>query len=403
MRKENPITAWLRMQTGLGSGLTPESLAQWQRERIRAVREYAGSHCRFYEKERDFTTPEDLREDPEAFLCVPPKEIARIITLRTSGSQGNPKRVFFTAEDLEATADFFTPGMALMTKPGQCVAVFMGGPGEYTIGGLLKKALAKNQVECQVHGLIRDFEAAGKAAGGADCLVGIPGQLLRLSRLRPDLRPGAVLLSGDYVPESVCRELKTVWETEVFHHWGMTETGYGGAVECGAHAGGHLRHGDLYLEIVDPKTGKLVPAGSYGELVLTTFARRGMPLIRYRTGDIGRLLTGPCGCGDLLPRLDKVMGRRENLIFLPDGDVISIHLLDEVLYPCPGIRDFSVSMTPDYLFQFQILGEAADLDEIREALLLRWPHLSFRLERTKELPSLGNGKRKISRMETSME
>ena len=130
MREENPITVWLREQTGLGSGLTPESLAQWQRERIRAVREYAGSHCRFYEKERDFTTPEDLREDPEAFLCVPPKEIARIITLRTSGSQGNPKRVFFTAEDLEATADFFTPGMALMTKPGQRVAVFMEGPGE---------------------------------------------------------------------------------------------------------------------------------------------------------------------------------------------------------------------------------------------------------------------------------
>ena len=83
--------------------------------------------------------------------------------------------------------------------------------------------------------------------------------------------------------------------------------------------------------------------------------------------------------------------------------MISIHLLDEVLYPCPGIRDFSVSMTPDYLFQFQILGEAADLDEIRGELLLRWPHLSFRLERTKELPSLGNGKRKISRRETSME
>ena len=60
-------------------------------------------------------------------------------------------------------------------------------------------------------------------------------------------------------------------------------------------------------------------------------------------------------------------------------------------------------MTPDYLFQFQILGETADHDEIREALLLRWPHLSFRLDRTKELPALGNGKRKISRMETSVE
>lgn len=403
MIKENPITSWLRERTGLGGGLTPETLAKWQREQIRSVREYAGSHCRFYEKEREFTTPEDLRKDPEAFLCVPPKEIVRIITLRTSGSQGNPKRVFFTAEDLEATADFFTPGMALMTKPGQSVVVFMEGAGEYTIGGLLKKALARNQAECLIHGLIRDFEAAGKAAEGADCLVGIPGQLLRLSRLRPDLHPRTVLLSGDYVPDSVCRELQTVWGAEIFQHWGMTETGYGGAVECSAHAGGHLRHGDLLLEIIDPKTGRPVPAGSYGELVLTTFARRGMPLIRYRTGDIGRMRSDPCGCGDCLPRLDKVMGRRENLIFLPDGDMISIHLLDEILYLCPGVKDFSVSMTPDYLFQFQVLGEAVDLDEIREALLLRWPHLSFRLERAKELLPLGNGKRKINRMGKSIE
>lgn len=396
---ENPVTSWLRRQTGLGEKLNPDSLLGWQQDQVKKIREYAGSHCRFYEKERRFTTPEEVRREPEAFLCVPPKEIARVITLRTSGSQGIAKRIFFTAEDLEATADFFTPGMMLLTKQGQNVVVFMEGAGEFTIGGLLKKALRRNEVGCLVHGLIRDFDAAGKAAEGADCLVGIPGQLLRLARLRPDLHPQTVLLSGDYVPDSICRELHSTWGTEVFHHWGMTETGYGGGVECGAHTGSHLRHGDLFFEIIDPESEEPVDAGTYGEIVLTTFARRGMPLIRYRTGDIGRLLAGPCGCGDPLLRLDKVMGRKENLIFLPDGGVVSIHLLDEAVFACSGVGDFSVQMTPEKEFFFRVAGDTADLDEIGEVLLKRFPGLSFRLERTAKLPFLGNGKRNIQRID----
>ena len=65
-------------------------------------------------KRQPFTTAEDLKEKPEDFLCVPAKEIARIITLKTSGSSGNPKRLFFTEEDLLATADFFETGMQYM-------------------------------------------------------------------------------------------------------------------------------------------------------------------------------------------------------------------------------------------------------------------------------------------------
>lgn len=401
--KENPITSWLRAQTGLGDRLTPENLASWQKKQARAIREYAGSHCRFYEKERGFTTPADLREDPEAFLCVPPKEIARIITLRTSGSQGKPKRIFFTAEDLEATADFFGPGMALLVEPGQQVTVFMEGAGEYTIGGLLKKALRKRQVACLVHGLIRDWKEAEKDAYGADCLVGVPGQMLKLCRLRPDLRPKTVLLSGDYVPESVCREIRSVWKAEVFQHWGMTETGYGGAVECNAHTGGHIRHGDLLLEVIRPDTGEPALPGEFGELVLTTLARRGMPLIRYRTGDMARLLWDPCGCGDALPRLDKVAGRRENWIVLPGGGGISIHLLDEVLFACPGVKDFAARMTPDFQFSFQILGEKADLDQIAEAMGAQFPTLDFRLERTQNLPLWQHGKRNMIRQEEKSE
>lgn len=61
-----------------------------------------------------------------------------------------------------------------------------------------------------------------------------------LAEAAPKLRPKTVLLSGDYVPQSVVRRLESIWECEVFQHWGMTETGYGGGVECGAHCGYHL-------------------------------------------------------------------------------------------------------------------------------------------------------------------
>ena len=123
------------------------------------------------------TTPEELKAEPETFLCVPAKEIARIITLKTSGSTGAPKRLFFTEDDLMQTADFFETGMQYMVKPGDRVTVYMEGPGFFSIGGLLKEGLGRIQVETKVHGLIRDMEAAARDGEGADCLIGVPSQM----------------------------------------------------------------------------------------------------------------------------------------------------------------------------------------------------------------------------------
>ncbi len=120
------------------------------------------------------TTAEDLKAEPEAFLCVSPKEIARIITLRTSGSSGPPKRLFFTEDDLLQTADFFEKGIQYLVQPGDRVTVYMEGPGFFSIGGLLKEGLSRIQVETTVHGLIRDWTAAARDGEGRDCLIGVP-------------------------------------------------------------------------------------------------------------------------------------------------------------------------------------------------------------------------------------
>lgn len=421
------IEEWIRERTGLGAALTAERLRVWQRARLREAEEYAAEHSRFYQERfrklhalpsevraeaekagihrpqefpmpegahrpqgfptpegarrlQGFTTPEDIRRDPEAFLCVPPKEIARVITLRTSGSQGKPKRLFFTEEDLLSTADFFEPGMAYMTEPGQRVTVFMDGPGLFTVGGLLKIALERRNIETEVHGFVRDLDAAEKAAGGAHCLVGAPGQMALLAEAAPGLRPRTVLLSGDYVPASVVKRLQDIWGCEVFTHWGMTETGYGGGVECDCHQGYHMRDADLWVEIIDPETGIEVPAGTYGEVVISTFSRRGMPLLHYRTGDIGRMLAGSCACGGVLPRLDKVMGRLENTILLPGGNAISIHRLDEVLFACENVGDYAAELAGGQQLNLTIAGNA-DLDEILSSLQSEWPALEIVLQK----------------------
>src|SRR6266536_362816 len=133
-----------------------------------------------------------------------------------------------------------------------------------------------------------------------DCVVGIPAQILSLVRCRgpfadvPSRRLKRVLLCSDHVPERIVQEIKREWACEVFEHYGMTEMGLGGGVDCEAHCGYHVREADLYLEIVDIDTGRPVPAGRFGEIVFTTLTRRGMPFIRYRTGDISRFLPGVC-------------------------------------------------------------------------------------------------------------
>ena len=97
----------------------------------------------------------------------------------------------------------------------------------------------------------------------------------------------------------------------------MTETGYGGGVECAAHSGLHLREADLLLEVADPATGEAVPPGETGEILITTLGERALPLLRYRTGDAARMLPGPCACGSPLRRLGPVAGR-----FAPDGSIV---------------------------------------------------------------------------------
>jgi phenylacetate-coenzyme A ligase PaaK-like adenylate-forming protein len=155
-----------------------------------------------------------------------------------------------------------------------------------------------------------------------------------------------VLLSTDYVPASLVENIQRSWGCRVYQHYGMTEMGYGGGVECDAHAGYHLREADLFVEIIDPARGRVMPEGMSGEVVFTTLSRRAMPLIRYRTGDMARFIPEACPCGSPLPRLDKVRGRRTNEVVLAPKIRLDMSMLDEALFAIPEIFDYQAELLP---------------------------------------------------------
>jgi len=342
-----PIETWTLQQTGLSD---PRALRAWQLGRLVKTVAYARERSRFYgERLRDFdgrleslpfTWPADLARDPFAFLCVPQSEIARVTTLTTSGSTGEKKRIFFTGRDLERTTAFFALGMGMLVQPGQDTLILMGADTEHSIAQLLQAALGRLGVGGRIGSLAWDARETLEAARSAHCIVGLPAELLYLCRLDGSLRPASVLLSADFVPECVITTLRECWGCRVFTHFGMTETGFGCAVQCPAGEGHHVRHPELVLEIVEPRTGEPLPPGMQGELVITLLASEAMPLVRYRTGDRASLLHGPCPCGGTLPRLGRVEGRLEPA----QGPAPSIHDLDEALFAVPWVRGFTAQL-----------------------------------------------------------
>lgn len=298
-----------------------------------------------------FTLPGDLSASPESFLAVSQGEVSGLISLPTSGTTGRGKRIFCTDDDQQETMDFFHHGMQYMVRPGRGdhVALLMSGDRPGSVGDLLVRAMTALGVPCSVPGFIplsKDGEDAmmERLIGLApSCIVGVPGQLLLLARhgrageLARCLR--CVLLSGDCVTEVMRTAIAEGLSAEVFVHYGLTETGLGGAVECAEHVGCHMREADLIHEVVDEE-GRPLPAGEWGEIVITTLTRQAMPLLRYRTGDEGRVLPGACTCGSVLGRLE-VRGRMTQRLSLPDGAVLHISDLDRVLYALPWVQGYT--------------------------------------------------------------
>ena len=354
-----PLEPWIAAKIGCaGQPFSAATLAAYQLARLRDTLRLAQSRSAFYGQRLwaaageiaalddlarlPLTTPQDLRDNPLAFLCVSQDEIARVVTLDTSGTTGRPKRLYFTADDQELTLDFFRVGMSTFTAPGDRVLILLPVARPGSVGDLLAIALGRLGAHPIKHGLVRDVGETLEVMRRerVDCLVGVPTQVLALAAYGVWLKLKSVLLTTDHVPNAILRTVEAAWACKVYNHYGMTEMGLGGGVECAARRGYHLREADLLFEIVNRDTGAPVTDGAPGEVVFTTLTRCGMPLIRYRTGDISRFLPDSCPCGTTLKTLQRVTHRAGGVISIGERH-ITMADLDEVLFAVPGVLNFS--------------------------------------------------------------
>lgn len=427
------LDAWVGLTIGVGRMPTRRDLDAHQLQCLNETLAHARAASPFYRAQAGWpepgdlleikdlarfplTTPADLARGDPPLIALPLRDAARLVTIPTSGTSGLQKRLFFTEADIEATVAYFEHGMATITRPGSRVAVAFPAERPNSVGDLLMRGLTR----------LGAFPVAVPVDGSLDALVdalrelqpaviaGMPVTLgAAARRMAADggspLAIETALVSADSVSPSFKAALAAIWGTEVFEHWGMTETGYGGALACNAHDGLHLRETDLYVEIVDARTGRVLPAGSEGEVVVTTLRRRGLPLIRYRTGDRGSIAESPCRCGSMLRRL-RLGGRIGEGIVLGQGGYLPREIVDDAVFAVNGVIDFSVGLRsgrhPRLTF-----GVVADhprvAGDVRAALLghpllgpvLQSPEVDIAVEITSDSKLPLCRKRKVSEVE----
>jgi phenylacetate-coenzyme A ligase PaaK-like adenylate-forming protein len=363
--RRTPLDRWVAERLGCATASPDrQAITRWQIERLQETVAWAQRRSPYYAERLagvgeiaslsdlarvPFTTADDLRKQGPELLCVSQGEIARVVTFQSSGTTGAPKRIFFSAAEQETTIDFFAHGMSTLVGGGDRVLILLPGATPGSVGALLAAALERIGARPIPHGFVRDLPEAAAVLRRErpTSLVGVPVHALALARFAEASgvrrAPRTALLTTDHVPRSIVAELRRIWGCQVFEHYGMTEMALGGAVDCEAHEGCHVREPDLLLEIIDPATGEPAPPGSLGEIVFTTLTRRAMPLIRYRTGDISRVRPGRCACGSSLLRLERLRARRTALR-LPGG--VTLCDLDEALFAIPNVIDFSAAARP---------------------------------------------------------
>lgn len=405
MADENNIyqlDRWIKEKIGDTSGdrLNLHKLAAYQIGKIKETLFHVKANSLFYQKKLEqinpeeingldqlhkipFTTEEDIFNNGMRFVAVKQNQIHRIVTLNTSGTTGKSKRIFFTEEDQELVKDYFHHGMNTIVGAGERVLILMPGERPGSVGDLLLTALSRFDCQGVPYGPVDDYDQvvnliSEKRIKG---IVGIPVQIYRLARLKehkyPDLKTDlkSILLSSDYGSPSLINGIKKAFQCQVFDHYGMTEMGLGGGLECHECHGYHLREADMYFEIIDPDTGRVMPDGEYGEVVFTTLTRKGMPLIRYRTGDYSRFIDRTCGCGTRLKTLEKISARLKKKIFL-NREFLTINMLDDLLFNYHRLLDYKAVLTIERQhFRLTIMGvfldqyHYQDIDQLYKIML----------------------------------
>jgi phenylacetate-CoA ligase len=298
-----------------------------------------------------YTKTEDLQNDPKSFFSVSEDQFIRVFT--TSGTTGKPKMAYFTKEDLERIVNSAKNGAKIMygiSSKDIVRLTFEVGYGTEIWGnryclsrayenlGALIVATGRLNIKEELE-MIREHKPTifGDVSSRVYYLTKEMSKICDLKKLGIK----KFLIGAEPTPNSMRKEIEKAWGADAFIGYGITEIGLLMAGECEKKQGMHLNEFNFLTEVVDPDTGDQLEDGDVGELIFTTYDRRGMPLIRYNSHDLGRIIPELCNCGLPLKRIE-IKGRTDDLIPIGAGDNLFTRMFDEVIFNIPEIQEYQV-------------------------------------------------------------
>jgi len=290
-----------------------------------------------------FTTKEDLRLNyPYGMFAVPMREVVRIHS--SSGTTGKPTVVGYSRKDVETWSDLAARFMTAAGVTEDDIVHIAFGYGLFTGAfglhygaeriGASVIPMSSGNTDKQIM-IMQDYKSSA--------LVCTPSYALtladRMEKQRIDPRGLALhvgLFGGEPWSEEMRREIEERLGILATDNYGLSEVmGPGVAGDCVHQCGMHLFEDHFIPEIINPETGKVLPPGSTGELVLTSITKEAFPIIRYRTRDITRLIYEPCACGRTLVRMEKTKGRSDDMLIIKGVNVFPTQI-EEVLFQVEG-------------------------------------------------------------------
>lgn len=282
-----------------------------------------------------FTTKQDLRDTyPFGMASVPLSQCVRLHS--SSGTTGNPTVILHTQKDLDEWANAVARCLWMVGCRPDDVFQNTSGYGMFTGGlgfqygaerlGMLTVPAAAGNTRRQLK-FFTDF--------GTTVVHAIPSYATRIYEVmqqegidpRRDTKLRTLVIGAEPHSEEQRRRIQDMLGVKAYNSFGMSEMcGPGVAFECKEQNGMHIWEDYYIVEIVDPKTLEPVPDGEIGELVLTTINREAMPLLRYRTRDLTRIIPGECPCGRHHKRIDRMKGRSDDMIVLRGVNIFPIQV-----------------------------------------------------------------------------
>lgn len=352
-----------------------------------------------------YTWPEHLQDSPTQFLCGAPT-----LVCETSGTTGRPKRTYFSYDEIDWLARYEACALSFCGIRSNDRVLCTFDQGFWITGPVTEATLRHLNVFGSVVGKVPADEAFRRIRDDRyTVLLADPTWLLTLTDVArqagdaPKLK--FIMCGGDRLPERTRTYAQDVWRCPVMQGYGTTETcGFIGG-ECLERNGLHLDEFNLIVEIVDRDSE------GFGEIVVTTLTRRTMPLIRYRTRDVARLVEGACRCGSTMRRISPLKARRDEMVVMGAGNIYPL-LLEKLVEPIAGwprlwqaavlqregrdVLEFRVSKNGD--LQLEELRKSIE-EQIRIQQPGMWANLQcsmYRIDVTEVAPKQSKQPRKVS-------